>query len=249
MIKSRAIRVLCALLALTMLGGCVTFSIGGGGIGSVTGSGAMATFPVEVETFNAVSVGGNYRVIYRQAATSSLRVEIQENLFEHMQITVENGMLRVRSDVNFNTTAQNTPRLYVYTPYLESLSASGAVDASGWDTITAPTFSLSVSGAATVSIPVEVERLYASVSGSSNIALSGTADHADLRAAGVVNIEAGELQTKDARIDVSGAGSIIIACSDTLNVVVSGAASVRYIGDPEVTRRVSGAGSVSQAQR
>jgi hypothetical protein len=53
-----------------------------------------------------------------------------------------------------------------------------------------------------------------------------------------------QLKTARATIDVSGEGKALIAVSDRLDVHVSGEATIEYIGNPEVTKTVSGEASV-----
>jgi hypothetical protein len=65
------------------------------------------------------------------------------------------------------------------------------------------------------------------------IAISGTADY-----------KGESFNTKDTSISISGSGKAVLAASDRLDVQVSGAGEVRYIGEPKVTKSIAGAGIV-----
>ena len=43
---------------------------------------------------------------------------------------------------------------------------------------------------------------------------------------------------------MAGAGQVVVRAEKTLKASISGAGSVEYIGDPQVTERISGAGRV-----
>ena len=246
--KSSKIILLLAGFALVVAGlaalfGHFTVPVGG----TVRGTGEMVSRPIQTEDFTAINISGFYHVTYRQARSSSITVEMQENLFEYLQISVENGTLIVDSRRTFRTNGANTPRLYIDAPFLEGIRIAGAVSTGDWDTINAERFSISVAGASEMTIPMEVERLDVRIAGGASLTLSGEVDTAELSAAGAADVSAGRLQTRDADISITGAGSVTIAASDNLNVSIAGAGSVRYIGDPAVTQSILGAGSVERA--
>ena len=238
-----------AVLITALLSGCISVSRGGSNmsVGTVVqGRGEMVSFTVDTEDFSSVSIDGIYAVIYRHSGTASLRVEIQENLFEYMRISAEGGTLRISSEAAFNTSNENRPRLYIYAPELESVSLGGAVHAGNWDNISRERLVINLSGASQANIEVDVEELYINISGASNNTFSGRAGRADIRASGAVNISAEQLLTRDAAVNISGVGIVTIACSETLNAVISGSGSLRYIGSPHVISNISGVGTIRQ---
>jgi len=122
--------------------------------------------------------------------------------------------------------------------------SAGAIRAAEWDTVYAERFTIDADGAAYIAIPLEVEQLNVYIAGGVSLALSGNADTADISIAGATNISADNLQTRDARIEIAGAGNVTIAVSDHLDVVINGVGNVRYTGNPTVTRRILGLGTV-----
>ena len=47
---------------------------------------------------------------------------------------------------------------------------------------------------------------------------------------------------------MSGAGRVVVNAAKTLDVEISGAGTVDYLGNPEVTKKVSGAGRVKRRE-
>jgi len=217
-----------------------------GCIQGVRGSGQMVSRDFDVEDFNALDIDGSYEVTWRQGDNVSVTVEMQENLFDFLRVTVRQDTLHVDSTRNFRTSSGNRPRIYIYTPYLEMVSFSGAVSADNWDTIYGESFSLDGSGAASINMSLEVEMLEIDLSGAGDFTLSGSAYVTDISVSGAAEISADDLQTNEATIDLSGAGSVDIAVSDELSVDISGAGRVRYTGSPTIDQNISGAGRLEQ---
>ncbi|MCL2350820.1 MAG: DUF2807 domain-containing protein [Defluviitaleaceae bacterium] len=229
------------LAALAIFTGCISTS---GGLGSVRGRGSMVSNTLNARDFTAIDISGGFEIIYRQSNNFSVTLEIQDNLFEHVNYMVRGDTLRITTSRNFNTSRGNTPRLYINAPYLNILDFAGAVTATNWDTLDADRISISVAGAANIDIDINAQRLDISTAGASSITLSGSADRLDISAAGASNVEAFNLITQDALINIAGAGHVEVYASSTLDVTISGVGSVRYDGNPTLTRSTAGLGSI-----
>src|SRR6266498_321774 len=68
---------------------------------------------------------------------------------------------------------------------------------------------------------------------------------AGARISGAVKLAANELQTKTSEISTTGASDAKVAVAETLKVVITGAGTVKYSGNPAtIQKHISGAGSV-----
>lgn len=215
-----------------------------GGIGSVRGSGDVESRDFDVSDFNGIDISGNYEVIWQQGTSYSLTIEMQENLFDYLDVTVRGNTLRINSSRSFNTTNATRPRVYIESPTLDSAHFSGAINANNWDRIQGNTFSLETAGAVNITLDVQVDTFEISVSGAGDLTLSGVAIVTDINIAGASDISASSLQTEETSISIAGAGNVDIAVSNDLTVHLTGAGRVRYIGDPTVVSTILGPGSV-----
>jgi len=215
-----------------------------GGCGSV---GHAATGPVvsrsfDVGDFTGVSIGGSREVIFRQRENSLVTIEMQESLFDILQVYVRGGTLHVYTDGSvFNPGRQ---RVYIYAPQLEAASISGSARATDWDIISVENFSLTASGSTNVSIALDVQSLNVTASGSSSVELSGSADTVDITRSGSGTISAFGLQTRNATVGRSGSSNVNISVSDNLDATSSGSGRLQYRGNPSVAQTVSGSSSV-----
>ena len=215
---------------LLMAGLAILFSgcnINIGGSSSVRGTGEMVTRSMDIGDFSAIDVGGNFIIVYRQSPAHALNVVMQENLFEHLEAETRGGTLQIDSRRSFDTTSANRPRLYIYAPYLTGVDLSGAVSATDWDTVEVQTFTLDISGAASVNIDLDVERLDIDLSGAASITLSGTANTIDIDGSGAFSVSAGNLLIDGGRVNASGAGTVTLSTLENVDVTTSGAARVR----------------------
>ena len=239
-----------ALIVLTVLlvslNGCMIVALDGMGGNAVHGTGDKITRDFAVDSFTGVDIAGGYVIVYRQAQESSVTVHMQENLFNYLNTHVVNGELRIFSDRNFRTTSENTPRIYVYSPYLNHINVSGSATFENWDTVRASSLDVSIGGAAAGAMHLEVDSVTISLAGAASLDLTGTADTARITVAGAGEVDAGGLQTRTAWVDIAGTGNIEIAVSDNLDATISGAGTVWYVGNPQVNRSVAGIGRVQQ---
>jgi len=213
---------------------------------AVHGTGDNVTRDFAVGSFTGINIVGEYVVVYRQAQENSITVRMQENLFNYFNTTIENGILRVYSDRNFRTTNENTPRIYVYAPYLSLAAFAGSAQLENWDIVRTTNLHVSVSGAASGNLPLEADNVEINIAGAGSIDVTGTADTARISIAGAGDVDASGLQTRAAWADIAGAGTIEIAVSDTLDATISGTGNVWYVGNPQVNRSVAGIGRVQQ---
>ena len=93
---------------------------------------------------------------------------------------------------------------------------------------------------------VQSSRLDSTLSGAGNLDLTGQVSDYTVAMAGLGNLHAEGLQSKTARVSVSGAGGASVWATDQLDVTILGAGTVRYRGSSQITRRITGVGSVSR---
>jgi len=202
---------------VTLLSGC----------SGVRGSGEIVSRDFDVENYKGIYVSGVYEVVWQRSETTSATIEMYENLFEFLEISVEGDTLHIDSSRAINIRNNDTvPRIYLYSPSLEMVNFYGALSAENWDTVHAENFSLNVSGAASADLSFDVEVLDVDLSGAGNLDLTGNIDTAN--------------------IVLSGAGNIEVDVSNYLNVDISGVGRVRYGGNPTVIQDISGLGTLEQ---
>jgi len=227
-------------------------------------TGDVITEIFEVDDFTNFSIGGAFDVTFRYAEDHEIQIEMAENLFDYIEVSVSRGALsiRIRSGVGINF-GNHQPQITIYAPFIDSVTLSGSTTATDWDTITASSFSIETSGSSQMVIEVSAEELNIAASGSaditadlttdelnitasgsSSIELAGVASIIDLNLSGSNTISAFELQAEEVEIQASGSTQVEIAVSEQLNVIARGSSRVQYIGNPVVTQETSGSATI-----
>jgi len=237
--KKTITAILCTVLALIMLTGCVSINFSPMSPSSLSGRGSPETFTFNVNEITEIRVELLCNIIYRSAPSDTVTLQVQPNLMEYITVEENNGILTVRSNRNFNVSSNtNTPVLTVSTPSLSRISHMGAGILTTEDPINTDSFSLDIAGAASGNLTLDVSELSVSIAGAGDLNLSGTADIADINMAGAGRLNALDLDTRESKINMAGAGSVRIGVSDNLKVSAGGVGTVEYRGNPtlDITR-------------
>jgi hypothetical protein len=211
----------------------------------VHGNGNVTTQDRTVSDFKDVEVGGAAKVFVSQGDQHSVKVEVDENLQQFVEVYQEGGKVIVREKSGFNLDPTGDLKIYVTSPVYNNIDVSGACDIIGQTTINNPeSLAMHISGAGDMKMEVNAPHISAEVTGSGNIDLKGETKSADLDLSGAGHAHCFDLKSETTKIEISGAGSAQVYASVRLNAEVSGAGSVDYKGGAAVDQHVSGAGSV-----
>ena len=237
------------IICAALLSGCVVpiMTTHGTFTGGVEGTGEIISQTTAPGSFTGIDIGRAFSVTYRRSDTPSVTVVMHENLFEYLEISLQGGTLYIdTTEIIHARDRADTPRIYIYAPYLETVSLRGAVEASGWDTLYADQLSISLSGAVDLTLRLEVNNLQIHATGAVDAELSGKTDTADITAMGAANISAANMWAREVNLEALGASTAYIYAHESLDIRAAGAAIVRYSGDPgSVNSTVVGAGSVT----
>lgn len=208
-----------ALLAMA-LSGCADAETG------TTGSGKTITdkrsLQGEFEKIS-LSVPANITV---EVGKSPASVELtgDDNIVKLFTTKIQNGVLVVDTD-NKHFNNHNEIRIAVTAPVLKAIDMSGAgkLDI---ENVQGDSFDISLTGACEGKARGKLDNLSATMTGAGNLNLA-------------------DLECKSAKLNVSGAGTAVVSATKSLDVDVSGAASVKYKGHPaNVTKNISGVASL-----
>lgn len=211
------------------------------------GNGKVSRQERKVDSFNALEVGGGFDVFLTQGTPQSVIIEADENLMDVIETEVQGNTLKISNNRSIKNA--KSLKIFITVPEITSLELSGAVDLQTQNKLTGSTIEISISGASDSKVELAVQHLVLGSSGGSKIQLIGSASNVKMDVSGAVDVHAFDLLTDKFDLDMSGAGEAEINVKNELIADISGAASVRYRGDPpRVMEDVSGAGSVRKAE-
>ena len=211
-----------AKLALVLTLGCI---VGSCNVTGIRGSGNPKTETRPVSDFTTVQVYGNAQLLVEQGDTESLSVTADDNLLQYLKSEVRSSILVLGPEqtVSLSPTKPVTWKLTVRK--LNSIGVSGDVSVDAKD--------------------IQTDSLDLAISGSGAFSITGAAPRQVIAISGLAEYKGENFKTEETSIAISGLGNAVVAASKRLDVQLSGDGKVRYIGNPEITRNISGAGSVT----
>ncbi len=257
--KIIVVALLVALLSSELLAGCF-----GGGI---TGSGKLETREMDYGDFTKLNVGYAFEVEITRADSFFVSITLDDNLFEYLDIakrgdrdTLYIGLDPAYSYRSFTHKAKITmPDLYGLdlsgatrgTVQGFSLSHDFSVDLSGasmlgMSDMSAGNINFDISGASRVSGDITADDADFDVSGASRAELEGSASDIGINASGASSVELDDFPVNNAEVNLSGASRGTVNLNGRLDVDLSGASNLQYIGQPIMgTINISGGSTIS----
>lgn len=198
----------------------------GGPAGIVMGSGRVISEEREVQDFDSVRMSGSGTLILQQTGSESLVIEAEDNILPLLTSEVRDRrlMLGLRPGSSYRASRKVTYRLTVKD--MKGIEVSGSGDVQGTDI---STDSLTLQG-----------------SGSFDMTLAGRADRLQVDISGSGAFQGDALESREATVMISGSGDATVKVTDSLDAFVRGSGNVVYIGNPTLTQRVSGSGSITR---
>ena len=217
--RERVTRGPVVVIVVALVAGLFLSACGAG----VRGSGNVTSESRDVSDFDEVVLEGVGNLTIRQTGSESLTIEAEDNLLPEISTEVEGNRLTIETE--YDMPAATQPINYELT--VRDLSALELPVAANVDASDISTDSLDVT-----------------ISGAGDMKIAGEADSQDIEISGTGVYQAEDLESEEAEIDISGSGEAVVRVSDHLHVEVSGSGSVEYIGNPTVSRDITGAAEV-----
>jgi len=243
-VSSTFSKIVIAALIVACFSGCVITNLSDSN--SVKAKGSRESYEFKVGEYNSINIDGACEVRYYSAPSNIVTLEVSPNLKEYYKVEVINKELIVRNTKRVSFGANNSPILTVSTPVLNRLTLNGVGNFTTKDKIRSDELTFTINGVGNSEAEIDVKSFYADVSGAGNLNVSGRADTVRLNLSGVGDLDALSLQARDAHVNLSGAGSIKVNCSDNLNINANGVGSVEYRGSPKLNLNKDGLVSVKQ---
>lgn len=222
-------------------------------LGSIVGNGPIVTTTYDLGDFNGVEVSNAFEFEISQSKTYGISVSTHQNVVDNLDITKSGTSLIVRlKDGRFTTPS---PKVTVTLPDLQKLVISGASKGNVRDFKSTNDLTVRISGASQVNMNIEagVTKLDISgsskltgslkardtrltVSGASRCELNGACGPAEIGVSGASQVNSANFIMLDTNVNLSGASSATINSKGTLNVDVSGASTLNYLGNPVLSK-------------
>jgi hypothetical protein len=211
--------------------------------------------PRVVPSFTRIEIAGNAEVTLVQGNDESVALPaIPKKGGGYVSAEVRNGTLYIEAvdrshwwDIAIGGSSRPLP-IVVSFKTLKAITAAGTVRLNA---ASLKADDLKVTGAGGTAIRIDdlsARQLHLTGAGALRADVAGRVDQQEVTISGAGDFRGGKLVSRDATVNVAGAGKVLVNVEQTLDATISGAGSVEYVGDPKVTQRVSGVGRVKRRE-
>jgi hypothetical protein len=197
--------------------------------------GGTQTEERSVEAFNALRVGGPFRISLVIGNETKLQLKGTAEQLRYVEVSQQGGSLHIRLRDGMEGFAfRRRIEINLTTPHLTDLRLSGACELSSEGTVKEDKLALDLSGASSARMEMDLQTLDIQTSGASTLYLSGTSKNFSCDMSGAGTLRAYDLEAENVRLQLSGASVANIYARNEISVSSSGASSVRYKGNASV---------------
>lgn len=232
-------KIIIALVLVLFVSSCSNFMTN-----SINGDGNVVTETRNTPDFKGIKAQSGLTVVLEQGDSKIVEVEADENLHNHIFTEVENGILKIYSDVNiFKCDAK---KVYVQAPSFSSIHASSGASVEGTSIISSPDLDIDSSSGSLIDLEIDTKNLNCESSSGSTITLKGNASNLSADSSSGSSINLNDLQANNVIAESSSGSSIHIMAKDKLEARASSGSSITCENTPkELQKEESSGGSVS----
>lgn len=234
---------LFSLVILLLASGCRGFGRG------ERGSGHIVSDARNVPGFHNIDVSGAIDVYVKQDSSTSVKVEADDNLLQHVEVYTENSTLVIKTRGHMWIRPTNKIKVFVSNPLYREFEVSGASNIRSENEITSnEMLRVGLSGASNAKLEFNAPRISVDLTGASDLTIRGRTKDFEAGASGASKIKCFDLLTENTDVEASGASSAEVYASVKLAGSASGASHIRYKGNAIPNISSSGASGVSKIQ-
>lgn len=234
-------QLLIVMLSVLMIYGCKS-----GSDYVVKGNGKIVSFEVPVNNYSRIDLSGSCELVYEQKMNKSpyLKVEIDENLRDMLDIRTHNGKLSVSLKGNVSYAKF---KVYTNSNELDRMNISGSGKIRLKNNINSPNLKVSISGTGNLKADkLKCTNLSLSMSGAGSAALNGEVYNSEIHISGSGEVDAYKLKSQNTMVKVSGAGNAKVYVTELFDAKVSGSGNINYKGSPKKKNvKVLGSGKIN----
>ena len=204
----------------------------------------------DLDEFSGINIKGPFKVYYSQGSKYAVGVSASTEAARDKIVTrVSAGILHVELEgTNIGWWGKNPEfKVYVSSPEIKNIQASGAVNFLVTDMIKADELNMRFTGASDFSGKLQCKSVILSFTGASDVEVMGNSEKLVADLTGASKLSGAAFKVVDAELKATGASTIKISVSGALGAIASGASTIVYYGSPRsISTKATGASSVKK---
>lgn len=211
-----------------------------------SGGRAQASRDYQAGAFDRIQLTGSPDLVVTVGGQPSIRAEGDAELLERLEITAENGQLRIGlREGTRNWFGRNRGlTVHITMPALAGAVSTGSGDIA-IDRVQGQRFAATLTGSGDIEIgTIEVGEAEFEVRGSGGIKAAGRAGRAAANLSGSGDLDLARFEAAEANVALAGSGDIAMRATRTAAVSLAGSGDINIAGTARCTVTKSGSGDV-----
>ena len=211
----------------------------------VKGSGHQVTENRKGGDFKKLEVEGNFKVVLKQDSSLTLNINADDNLMSYIKSSVNGERLKIYSRRNLCGSGEIV--LTIGVKNLEEIRCSGGITLNTDGKLNTKDLHFDLSGGSKVDMDLDAANVITEGSGSTDITLRGQATSNKIDFSGSGKVRALDFVVGSYDIETTGASDCEINVLKDLTINTTGAADIKYRGNPtNVNSSKTGAATVTK---
>ncbi len=191
--------------------------------------------------YDSIEVSGDFEISLNFSnSEESITLEANNNIMDKVDIFKDGNTLKLNLKSNWNWKGKLILRVDISTKgMINDFKLSGDAVVRVNDPITSNSLSLMLKGDSIFEGEIKANELKLMAKSDSVVTLSGSVDNLDAQLSSDSILKGKELNTENAKLDLSGDSQARVNVSNSLTAAASGDSVLRYGGNPDVKRSVT----------
>jgi len=197
--------------------------------------------------FTRLDISGGFKINLKQDSSLTVSVTADDNLMKYIHASLDGDKLRIYSKKNLCGSSEIV--LNIGVKNLEVIKISGGINLATDGKLITKDLHLELNGASKIDMDLNAANVFTEGSGSTDMTLRGQASSHKIEFAGSGKVKALDFVVGSYDIETTGASDCSINVLKDLNVKTTGAADIKYRGNPtSVNTSKTGAASVTKIE-
>lgn len=198
-----------------------------------------------LDRYTKIDFEGGGNIVLIQGDSHSLKIEASQSVLEKIVVKQDGETLQVGFTGKLWQLSTIDELTFIFT--FESLSefdleGGATIQAEG---LTSDALELDFEGGFSADLGLlDLQTLNVSIEGGGKFSAKGQVNTQNIKIAGAGTYQMAEVESQDVTIKIEGAGNAEVWAKNTLNMNLEGAYSLDYWGDPQITQKITGVGTI-----
>ncbi len=202
----------------------------------------------KITSFSSVSAKTVADIMYTQSDNFIVKAVGEQEMLDHLQISVNEGVLTIENDKEFNNKSDEPLIIYLSSPSIKSIETHGRGNWKLLGKIKTNCLIIQSEGIGSFqALELESKKICLKYGAIGDLKLGGTTDLVEINSEGIGNIDCENLISKTAIVKSTKIGKVKCFASESLGLFNDGIGEITYHGNPTFKNfQNSGLGEINE---